>query len=320
MLVTWVWSSSVVHAQSGSAPESAGDSPSGEGELSPRVALETARSYYEAGRYTECEEAYEDLFAPDASTESLGAEELVEARLFYAACLIAGDHVERADDQMRAAVLIKPQLSAPDPLVFPREVIDRYVAVRASLLDELREREREKVRKARAEKDANEERALAMAARLRQLEEIAAHETVIKKNERWIAAIPFGVGQFQNESSALGWTFLATETVLGGGALISAMLQLGLHSQASQSTTPIEKEEFDRTVKTLHEIQVWGTLGFLTVATLGIVEAQMSYVPERRLPDRPRPLPPPPAPRQVSMRPLVAPLAGGGVVGVVGQF
>ena len=47
-------------------------------------------------------------------------------------------------------------------------------------------------------------------------------------------------------------------------------------------------DSFDERVSNLRVVQFWGTVGFLAVATVGVVEAQIAYVPEHRLADRKR--------------------------------
>jgi len=64
---------------------------------------------------------------------------------------------------------------------------------------------------------------------------------------------------------------------------------------------------------------LWGTIGFLTVASVGILEAQISFVPEVKLGDRPRALPPPP-PAEPRISPIIAPTTSGAFVGIVGTF
>ena len=47
-----------------------------------------------------------------------------------------------------------------------------------------------------------------------ELERLASEELHVRHNSRWIALIPGGVGQFQNDQDALGWTLLGGEAAL----------------------------------------------------------------------------------------------------------
>ena len=49
--------------------------------------------------------------------------------------------------------------------------------------------------------------------------------------------MPFGVGQFQNGQTALGWTFLATESLLVVGSAISQLLTIYNVNQMNDAIT-----------------------------------------------------------------------------------
>ena len=141
--------------------------------------------------------------------------------------------------------------------------------------------------------------------RLAMLETLASEETVVQTNSRWIALVPFGVGQFQNGQTALGWTFLASESLLVVGSAISQVVDIYNVNQmndaiASGSTTAngYHARAFAAYVATNSF-----TAGFALVAIAGIIHAQATFVPEH-VQVRSRPLPP------VSFSPVVVPLLG----------
>jgi len=129
---------------------------------------------------------------------------------------------------------------------------------------------------------------------------------------RWIAALPFGAGQFQNGDTGLGIFFAAGEALLGAtsiGAVVAvnslASRDLGLRPSSSDMSAV---NESIRTAVTVNRI-AFTSWAALTVA--GIVEAQIRFAPRRRAClEPPRP----------SITPTVVPVAGGGLLGVRATF
>ncbi len=120
------------------------------------------------------------------------------ARIYHAACLIGSGQNQLADEPLRAAIRQNPQMKPPDSLVFPPQVIDRFLRVRETMFDVIRKAEDERVKQAQEQARQQEERARANALRVAGLERLAQQETVITPQTRWLALVPFGVGQFQN--------------------------------------------------------------------------------------------------------------------------
>jgi hypothetical protein len=144
---------------------------------------------------------------------------------------------------------------------------------------------------------------------------------VIQVNSRWLALVPFGVGQFQNRQMALGWTFLATESLLVAGSVISQLVTIynvnqmnGAIESGSSTAGGYHARAQDAYIAT-----DLFTAGFALVAIAGIIHAEATFVPER-VEVRARPLPP------LSLSPLIAPLFGrseggaGAILGVGGTF
>lgn len=295
---------------------------SDEGELARSVTL------YESGKYGECVVELGRLLDP--SDPQIEEPDVVErARLYLAACLIATGKTADADEQMREAIRENPQMRPPDSLVFPQAVVDRFIRVREGMLDEIKKAEEERLKKAREAAKAAAARREREKARVKKLEELAQREVEVTKNRRWIAAVPFGVGQFQNDDTALGYLFLGTEVALAGTALGAMIVQLSLNARADDVPPP-NPAELNANLKTAQDVLVFSSWGFLAVATAGIVEAQLSFEPEvRRV--RKKPLPKElrgvqsvvrASKRSSSLRltPGVTPLPGGLGVGLGGRF
>jgi hypothetical protein len=155
-----------------------------------------------------------------------------------------------------------------------------------------------------------------------ELERLASIETVIRKNERWMAWVPFGLGQFHNKNPTLGWIFLTTEAALTATAVTATSIELGLHSQADGGRAPLDNRDLTNKVRAARQVGKVAWLTLLGVAAVGILEANLSFQSElpagqrrRVLPDSLR------APEARGSPPAaVVPLLGVGWAGLAGSF
>jgi hypothetical protein len=273
--------SSSGHAQSGPAPAAAP-------ELDAGASLDRARIYYESAKYSACVDAFSRLL--DRS-DSLRPKERASARTYLAACLIAQSRLEDARQQFRLAILEDRQLEPPDPVVFPQAVIDVFVQVRSSLMDALRKQQEDEFLRSTEEAEAQRKRAERERERVIELERLASIETLVKKNERWMAWVPFGLGQFHNDDQVLGWVFLSTEVALVATAITATSIELGLHAQAQGGRAPLDADDLTSKVRAAHQVGTAAWLTLIGVAAAGIIEANLSYRSELPAGQRRRPLP-----------------------------
>jgi hypothetical protein len=303
------------------APPDASDSV-----LTPEAAFARASSFYEGGQYTSCVSTFSALLDEPAESSGLSSRTREQATVYYAACLIALGRVDVADEQFRAAIRANPQMAVPSAVVFPPSVIERFVVVRSQLFEEIRRSEEERARRGREAVERSRRQAEAERARVSRLEKLASEETVVVRNRRWVASVPFGVGQFQNRDYFLGGLFLATETALLGTALTSAAIELSLYSQAGGGTNLASNpqvEQLNQNLRTANSVALYSAGALLLVMGGGILEAHLAFVPEFRDGTRKRKLPPgvrSPEPSGLSLLPMLAPERGGGTLGVVGRF
>ena len=305
------------HALAQPAPRAPSPPRAGRIELSDEGELSKVVSLYEAGKYEECASALKSLLDLK-SRQRLRDRAVVEnARIYHAACLIGSGRPEAADEPLRAAIRDNMQMKAPDSLLFPPPVIERFLHVQQSLYDEIRLAEEAKLRKVREDFERRIARERAENERVRELERLATQEVIITKNRRWLAFLPFGVGQFQNGNDGLGWVFLTSEAVLGATALTS----LGVYSHFDARARELQNPDNNAVVDTWFTLFKVNSYSFLAVAALGILEAQLSFVPEVRE-QRVRPLPPK-LQRKIGvteLRPGVSAGADGVLFGVSGKF
>jgi hypothetical protein len=180
--------------------------------------------------------------------------------------------------------------------VFPAALIDRFVRVRQSMIEEIRAAEAQRVKEAERLREAERRRELAERVRLEDLERLAMQETVITRRERWVAAMPYGVGQFQNGDDGLGWLFLGTEALLT--AVVIGGIAVELENYSKQEDPALDPADIERNANTARDVWVSGLYALLAVAGGGILQAQLAFEPQtisvrqRRLPPHLQPKPP----------------------------
>jgi hypothetical protein len=151
------------------------------------------------------------------------------------------------------------------------------------------------------------------------LERLAQLETEVTPKTRWLALVPFGVGQFQNGEKALGYVFLTSELLLAASTLTTLGVETHLVLATSQADKP--KQSVNGTLTDWKTALEFSSYAWLGVTAIGVVEAQLAFVPEQRR-IRKRPLPPElrPTTSALSVLPNAMPVPGGAVLGVVGRF
>lgn len=290
-------------------------------DLSEEGQLARVVTLYDAGKYADCVSEFSRLIGNEPRKIE-DPEILEKARVYYAACLIGNGQTSDAEEQFKAALRANRLMRAPDSLVFPGPVIDRFFRVKEAMTEELKKAAAEDLAKKRAEAAAAARRAEAERRRVERLEELASREVLIDRNSRWVAAVPFGVGQFQNRSAVLGYVFLGTEAALAATTLGAMVLELQLNSRADDDPPP-DPKDLNSKLDTAHQVLVISSWSFLGVAALGVLEAQLSFVPEFR-DTRKKALPadlrrPNDAPA-LSLTPLAFPTNRGMELGVFGRF
>jgi len=320
---------------SGGAPTPSGPAPGDgrprapkqepEADLTPEAALARASAYYEAGQYAQCADSLTGILNDPDKVRSMSPRSRDQAEVYDAACLIAIGNTEAADERFRAAIRENPQMAVPSAVVFPPAVIERFVVVRSELLEEIRRSEQERVTRERTAAQEARKRAEVERRRIVMLEKIASEETLIQRNSRWIATVPFGVGQFQNRDYALGAVFLTSEALLLATAVVANAEELHFNSIAQggagfNGSTPVG--ELNQKLKTSQIVALSATGGLILVAAGGIVQAQLGFVPEFRDGTRPRKIPKTDqsAGFRPSLSPVIGPTTGGAAFGVLGRF
>jgi len=288
--------------------------------LSDEAELSRVAGLYEAGKYRECSSEIERLLDPIGHAPLRQPAIVENARVYWAACLLGAGDTAGADAPLRAAIHENPQMKPPDSLVFPQPVIERFLKVRDSLVTEIRAAEEARFKQAQAEAQQRQQTLARERDRMRVLEKLAQEESVVVRNHRGIALVPFGIGQFQNRDPRLGYTLLVSEVLLGSLSLAAIVVQSRLATEADRARRAGQKVDEvtqEQNISTWRTVKVGAFWAFAALAVGGVVQAQLEFVPEfhetrlRRLPTLP-PAPPPPKSGSLSAAPYLN-FRGGGV-------
>lgn len=276
----------------------------------PRSDLEKAHNAYAAHRYEDAEARLRALL--DVQTGTLkDPDAIADARMYLGATLLAEKRADEAATVFEALLIDRSEYQ-PDPLRVSLEAQDALTDAKTRLREKLAAIQAEKVRRAQEEKAKAEAERQRQALRLKTLEQLASTAVVTERSSRWIALVPFGVGQFQNRQTVAGWSFLTFESLLIVGSFVAQGLSLYDQNQALAAYRLHSVTVADGYQTRAQELAIAGDAlvgGFLVAAVAGILHAQLTFVPEHTEVHK-RPLPP------LSLAPVVGP----GGLGLVVKF
>lgn len=248
-------------------------------------AFEAARARYERHEYARAVEAFRNLVGTDPPRVS-NALLVLESRKYYAASLLFVGAKKEARAQFRLLLQQEPDYTL-DPLAFPTEVVALFDEVKESVRSELAEqREAEKKREREAQLDLLAAEQLRRSSLLR-LRTLAESRELLVQNSRWIASVPFGVGQFQNGDRGLGVAFAMAQ---GLAVVTSVVSYIGHQRVADNNPTSAELPETRRIAQLWQTTNLVSFTTFAALALVGIIDAHVRFVPSRvRATTRPLP-------------------------------
>lgn len=247
--------------------------------------FESARRNYDEQNYTKAARGLESLVG-GAVPRATNPVVRLESRKYLGATYLFLGKKEEAREQFRRLLEEDPDYDI-DPVAFPEAVVQTFQEVRKEALAERARRDAlEAARKQRERTDEVEE-LVRQQERIQALEELASVETVEKVNSRWIAALPYGIGQFQNGNRKLGIMFAVTESVFMAASIATF---IGHNSLRDENPAPDQIDRAQRVERALR-IGNWVSVGaFLGFAIAGVTEAEVRFKPVIRS-VRPREIP-----------------------------
>lgn len=212
---------------------------------------------------------------------------ILESRKYLAASLLFLGQREEARTQFRLLLAMEPFYTI-DPLAFPTEVVTLFEKVKADLEAQLAEVRMEQERQRAELQRLAQERADQEHQTLEQLYQLAQQSQVVQTNSRWIATIPFGVGQFQNGHKSFGMALAVLEGLAVAGSIAT---YIG-HQQVADDRPPLDKVDAKQKEEAIWRHANNAVFGvFAGLALIGIIDAHVRFVPGRTL-ERKRPLSP----------------------------
>ena len=292
----------------------------------PQQELALAESRFNGGEYDEAAEILQRLLAepidPDAPEAESRKTAYLRARPLYAACLVALGRDAEADTVILEQYRADPFYELP-PGLFPQPVVDRFIRVAAENRAQIEAWKKEIIdaQQTRAARQAEIERR--RLERLSKLEAMAAEERTVIVRSRWLAAVPFGVGQFQNDDVGLGIFFAASETLLIASGVASFVIAQDVKDTRCSEVPPTIDPETGEPINcaalqtrfNVARAVNWISLGSAAALMIGgIVEAQLAFE-EERVEVRKRPIPPP-----IEVTPALEVSDQGAILGIGGRF
>jgi len=285
--------------------------------------FEKARIAYVKKDYVEASARFEAMLDPKSGT--LKTKELIhEATFCYGAVKFAEGKLDDAHALWKTVILDTQGQYAPDPLQYPTTVLNDFINEKTTLNNEIRQQQARQLQEDEARRRREAEAKAKLEQRVKDLERLASEETVVVRHSRITAALPFGIGQFQNGQTSLGWFFLLTESA----AVLTTLVLFGpyrynidQYNAVLNDPQPLPPSERVNTanqyalvaqdIRTADFILLGG-LGALAIA--GVVQAELAFEPERSF-TRPRKLP-----QHASLLPSFTVLPSGAQIGVLGRF
>lgn len=307
-----------------------------------RAELEKARASFLAHNWSDAEQRLRALLDPQTGLKERAL--IAQARMYLGATLIAEGRRDEAQDLFGKLVLDDPSFE-PDPLSFPSEAINTFIDVRSSMLEQIRTemQNRAKQEAERRAREAAEKEA--QRVWLERVKAQAAEEKITVRHSRIVACLPFGVGQFQNGDVALGGLFLGAQVLAVTGSAITYGMYLYARSRENEELRRPGADvnqyvpQYHQRAEDIRLVNLGFAGAFVLAAGIGILQANLAYVPEAAEKKR-RDLPPLETPSRAdgedrprsdkrglvsSIAPLVTPLPGerggapaGAMVGVTG--
>lgn len=243
------------------------------------ASFESARELYEKGQYDKARERFELLLEGDVSSRLTSDALVLESRKYLGLCYLFLQRAAEAEQQFILLLEAEPNYQL-DPVAHPK--------VAYTAFDQARRRLQRRLQAERRADEQQKGKKRQQADRTAMLLQLAQTETVEQRHSRGVAAIPFGVGQFQNGDRALGIAMATLQSTFLATSVATFLLHSSLYdANPAQS----ELDQARRTERALRATN-WVSLSlFAVLAIAGVIDAQLRFKPserrtrKRRLPD-----------------------------------
>jgi len=267
--------------------------------------FQRAVTAYDAHDYANAVAQFETLVGGDVPRLQSAAL-VLESRKYLAASYLFTNQPTAADHQFER-MLQQDASYQIDPVGFPAEVEQAFSAVKVRWQRARADAEAEAARIEAQTRAETAERARIEQARNAELLRLAETVRVERVNSRWLAMVPFGVGQFQNEHTDLGYVLAITEGALMATAAATwfwhVLLEREYDRIVAEGDVSLAPREIDRAnfqvelARTTNRVAV---VLLTAVMVAGVIDAQWRFRPTTSTEVR-RPLHTEPTPRVAFM-------------------
>jgi tetratricopeptide (TPR) repeat protein len=248
--------------------------------------FEAARSAYESQDYARAAARFDALGGgdnPALTNRSL----LMESKKYLAASYLFLGKLQLAEAEFDRLLRLDPQYIL-DPLGFPEEVQRLFARVKTRVDAERKVAEEERRREVERQSRSQLQRETTEHERWTKLTRLAETEHVREVRTRWVALMPFGIGQVQNGHGSLAAVLAVSE---GSLLLISFVSWLVHENLRGQTPAPSQRDEFSVTERVSRYTNQVSLGLFGALALTGIIDAQLRFQGDQES-IRKRPLPP----------------------------
>lgn len=230
---------------------------------SPQAKLDEGRVQYERGDFEKAVQQIHPLLYPKIELRSEDA--VVEAHRLLALSYFFLKKESEAEEEVTSLLALRPAFEL-DPVVEPPVAVAFFQGVRRKQEDRLREiRERQLREKLQREKEE---------AQRRLQERMVVSERNIVRHSRWVAALPFGIGQWQNGHKKRAILFGVSEAVTGA-------LSIATFLAVTQEFPGGQYKLGQRSLALgLYSTYLVSGGAFWALVIAGIVEAEVHFVAE----------------------------------------
>lgn len=283
-------------------------------------------SLYGATRFEDCVATARRLLDTTNPEHLTARTDVDTATKYLGTCLLRTDRGEEAtalfEEWIYAGAKRNAVPSRPYVAQFGAEVADTYDVAYGRVDARLNRERQAELAKVEDERDDQERVIAAEAKRQAALLKLAEEQVVVTQNRRWLASVPFGVGQFQNGDRGLGWLFLVSEAVTLGVTVGGVLTEIELATLADSPR--VDGVRLNQSLDRARLTWTVSSYAFAAIVAAGVVQAHAAYVPEFRrverrvVPDALRKPAVPPPKARVGVGAI--PVPGGAGLGVVGRF
>lgn len=241
-----------------------------------------AQSAYGQGDYARAVTLFEAMVG--GTTPRIQNEVLInESRKYLAAALLFEGREADARAQFTRLIESTPDYIL-DSVAFPAAVYAMFSEVKTQVRAEITERAAAQEAAERERRERAMRQLVAQQERIARLEVLAQEVTVEENGSRWVAALPFGTGQFQNGHHNLGLGLLSAEIFLATTSVATFVYHQFLTDRGNAMVDNLQPVDdllirLERGVRITNQIST-ALLG--AVALAGIIDAQVRFRESRR--------------------------------------